>query len=521
MRLTSVLDHQGGSPAARNGHTPHVKIAIIGTGFAGLGLAVRFKEAGIEDFVILERAEDVGGTWEANTYPGCQCDIPSHLYSFSFALNPNWTRTYPRQREIWDYLRKLSAQHEIGPHIRFGHELEAAAWDEDAQHWSIETSRGSWTAQVLVDGSGGLSHPSIPALPGLHTFPGTMFHSAQWDHDHDLTGERVAVIGTGASAIQFVPRIQKQVGTMHVFQRTAPWIMPHPDRPTTRAERLLYRKAPFLQKFVRSAVYWNKESLVPGLVKDQRLLRPLMQIGRLHLRNQVRDPELRRKLTPQFDMFCKRILLSNEWYPVLQKPNVELVTGAIQEIRGNTIVSADGSEREVDTIIFGTGFHVTDPPTLGLVRGRDGRTLLERAAGSGVQAYLGTTIAGLPNYFKFTGPNTALGHNSMVYMIESQMAYIMDALRVMDERGVTSFDVRPEVQARYNERLQSKMPKTVWMSGCASWYLDADGRNVTIWPDFTFKFRHRTRRFDTRAYELLTGAGASEPAPATAPAAVA
>lgn len=517
MRATSLRDHPCALPAAPNGDIPHVKIVIIGSGFAGLGLAIRLKEAGIEDFVILERAGDVGGTWEANTYPGCQCDIPSHLYSFSFALNPNWTRTYPRQAEIWDYLRELSGQHEIGPHIRFGHELEAAAWEEDAQRWRVQTSRATWTAQLLVDGSGGLSHPSIPALPGLETFPGTMFHSAQWDHDHDLCGKRVAVIGTGASAIQFVPRIQQRVGELHVFQRTAPWVLPHPDRPTTRVERLLYRKAPFVQKLVRTAVYWNKESFVPGLVKDQRLLRPLMQIGRLHLRRQVRDPQLRRKLTPQFDLFCKRILLSNHWYPALQKPNVELVTDAIREIRGNTIVCADGSEREVDTMIFGTGFRVTDPPTLERLRGRDGRTLLERAAGCGVQAYLGTTITGLPNLFKFTGPNTALGHNSMVFMIESQIAYIMDALRVMDERGVTTFDVRPEVQARYNERLQAKMPGTVWMSGCASWYLDADGRNVTIWPDFTFKYRHRTRRFDTRAYELRTGV--SGPLPATAQAA--
>ncbi|MGH8734229.1 MAG: flavin-containing monooxygenase, partial [Burkholderiales bacterium] len=382
--------------------------------------------------------------------------------------NPNWSRTYPRQPEIWDYLRDLSAKHELGPHIRFGHELTGAAWDEEMQRWRVQTSRGSWLARVLVDGSGGLSHPSIPALPGLETFTGTMFHSARWDHDHDLSGKRVAVVGTGASAIQFVPRIQKRVGQLHVFQRTAPWIMPHTDRPTTRAERWLYRRAPFMQQLVRAAVYWNKESLVPGLVKDQRYLRPLVQIGRMHLRRQVRDPELRARLTPAFSLFCKRILLSNDWYPALQKPNVELVTEGIQEIRGTTILCADGSEREVDTIIFGTGFHVTDPPTMSIVRGRDGQTMAERAAGSGIQAYRGTTITGMPNYFKFTGPNTALGHNSMVFMIESQMAYVMDALRVMDEHGATSFDVRPEVQERYNARLQEKMPGTVWLSGCAS-----------------------------------------------------
>ena len=513
MRLTNVLDEL---PVTRNGATPHVKIAIVGTGFAGLGLAIRLKEEGIEDFVILERADDVGGTWEANTYPGCQCDIPSHLYSFSFAPNPDWTRTYPRQPEIWDYLRDLTDQHELRPHIRFDHELTGAAWDDDVQRWRVQTARGTWLAQVLVDASGGLSHPSIPALPGLETFTGHAFHSARWDHDHDLEGKRVAVVGTGASAIQFVPRIQKRVGQMHVFQRTAPWIMPHTDRPTTRLERRLYRRLPAAQKLVRTAVYWNKESLVPGLVKDQKLLAPLIAIGRLHLRRQVRDPELRARLQPPFSLFCKRILLSNHWYPALQKPNVELVTDAIAEIRGNTIVCADGSEREVDTIIFGTGFHVTDPPTMALVRGRDGQTMAQRAAGSGVQAYLGTTVAGMPNYFRFTGPNTALGHNSMVFMIESQIPYVMDALKVMDERGATSFDVRPEVQQRYNERLQAKMPGTVWLSGCASWYLDAAGRNVTTWPGSTVRFRHRLRRFDARAYELRTGAPASEPAPAPA-----
>jgi cation diffusion facilitator CzcD-associated flavoprotein CzcO len=502
--MSELLDlpaRPAGPPAGEGGDATPVRIAIVGSGFAGLGLAIKLKEAGIEDFVVLERANDVGGTWQANTYPGCQCDVPSHLYSFSFAPNPSWTRTYSRQPEIWDYLRHLAERHDLHPHLRLGHELTAAAWDGDRGRWHVETSRSAWMAQILVDATGPLSHPQVPAVKGLETFEGTMFHSAEWDHDHDLEGERVAVIGTGASAIQFVPRIAKEVGQLHVFQRTAPWILPHTDRPTTRFERRLYRALPFAQKAVRSAVYWSRESFLLGFIKDERVMAGAERLAARHLRRQVRDPELRRKLTPQFRLGCKRILLSNRWYPTLTRPNVELVTEAISEVRGRTIVLADGSEREVDTIIFGTGFHVTDPPTTKLVRGRDGTLLAERAT-DGMQAYLGATMAGLPNFFKLIGPNTGLGHNSMVFMIESQLRYVMDGLRIMDEQGIAAFEVRPEAMTAYNEQIQAKMPGTVWMSGCASWYLDAAGRNTTIWPDFTFRFRHRTRRFDMRAYTV-------------------
>jgi cation diffusion facilitator CzcD-associated flavoprotein CzcO len=497
LRPDPAAAAQGGDGAA----SEHVRIAIVGSGFAGLGLAIRLREAGIEDFVLLERAGDVGGTWQANTYPGCQCDVPSHLYSFSFAPNPSWSRTYSRQPEIWDYLRDLAERHDLHRHIRLGHELERAAWDDERQHWRVQTSGGAWTAQVLVDATGPLSHPQVPPIPGLRRFEGTLFHSAEWDHEHDLDGERVAVIGTGASAIQFVPRIAGRVGRLHVFQRTAPWILPHTDRPTTRLERRLYKTFPLLQKAVRAAVYWTREAYLLGFIKDRRLMSGAEKLATLHLRRQVGDPQLRRRLTPQFRLGCKRVLLSNDWYPALTRPNVEVVTDAIREVRGRTIVLADGSEREVDTIILGTGFHVTDPPTAQLVRGRDGRTLAE-AAVDGIQAYRGATIAGLPNFFKLIGPNTGLGHNSMIFMIESQLRYVMDALRVMDEHGIAAFEVRPEAMAAYNARIQSMMPGTVWMSGCASWYLDAHGRVTTIWPDFTFRFRHHTRRFDAGAYVL-------------------
>jgi cation diffusion facilitator CzcD-associated flavoprotein CzcO len=507
----SALTALPGGPATPAGGgaraEQRTRIAIVGGGFAGLGLAIRLKQAGIDDFVVLERAADVGGTWQANTYPGCQCDVPSHLYSFSFAPNPGWTRTYSRQQEIWDYLRGLADRHDLHPHIRLDHELTGASWDDAEQRWSVQTARGNWSAQILVDATGPLSHPKLPAIRGLRRFEGKIFHSAEWDHDHDLGGERVAVIGTGASAIQFVPRIAGRVGKLHVFQRTAPWVLPHTDRPTTRFERRLYKALPPAQKAVRAAVYAAREFFALGYIKDHRFAIGAERVARAHLRKQVPDRALRAKLQPHFRLGCKRILLSNDWYPALMRPNVELVTDDISHIHGRTIVLADGSEREVDTIILGTGFHVTDPPTARLVRGRDGRTIAQ-AAESGIQAYRGATLGGLPNLFKLIGPNTGLGHSSMIYMIESQLNYVMDALRVMDEGDVATFEIRPEALAAYNAKIQSMMPGTVWMSGCASWYLDANGNNTTIWPDFTFRFRRQTRRFDTAAYELRRTADA-------------
>jgi cation diffusion facilitator CzcD-associated flavoprotein CzcO len=507
--LGLTADDRGATADGGGADPVRVRIAIVGSGFAGIGMAICLRQAGIEDFVVLERAGDVGGTWQANTYPGCQCDVPSHLYSFSFAPNPGWTRTYSRQPEIWAYLRGCAERYGLAPHLRLGHELTGATWDEECARWRVETSGGALEATLLIDATGPLSQPAVPRIRGLARFEGTIFHSAEWDHDHDLTGERVAVIGTGASAIQFVPRIQPRVGALHVFQRTPPWVLPHADRPTSRLERRLYRALPLVQRAVRTGIYWGREALVIGLAKRRRMALPLEHVGRAHLRRQVRDPRLRRRLQPDFRLGCKRILISNAWYPALTKPNVELVTEPIREIAGRRIVLADGSAREVDTIILGTGFHVTDPPTAWLVRGRDGRTLAE-AAGASPQAYLGTSMPGFPNLFKIIGPNTGLGHTSMVFMIESQLAYVMDAIRQMDERSIASLDVRPEAVVAFNAELQEKMRGTVWSSGCASWYLDASGRNTTLWPDFTFRFRRRTRRFDADVYELR--AGVAEPA---------
>ena len=488
-----------------------VRVAIVGSGFAGLGMAIRLREAGIEDFVVLEKADDVGGTWRDNSYPGCACDVPSHLYSFSFAPNPEWTSTFSPQPEIWDYLRGCAERYGVMAHIRFGHELLDAAWDEDAQRWRLETSRGELTAQALVLGTGPLSAPSIPDLPGLERFEGTTFHSATWDHDHDLDGERVAVIGTGASAIQFVPQIQPRVGRLHLFQRTAPWIMPRPDRPLKGVGAAPVPRAAGRPSCSCARASTGRARASSSASATRASCAGGQRLALRHLHRQVRDPELRRKLTPTYRMGCKRVLISNDYLPALARENVEVVTDAIREVRPRSIVTADGTEREVDTIIFGTGFHVTDMPAAERVRGRDGRSLAEVWDGS-PQAHLGTMVAGCPNLFFLVGPNTGLGHNSIVFMIESQCNYVLDALRLMQAGGAAELEVRPEAQAAYNARIQEQMRGTVWTSGgCASWYLDAQGRNTTLWPTFTWPFRERTRRLDPAHYELRAPRAAREP----------
>jgi cation diffusion facilitator CzcD-associated flavoprotein CzcO len=474
------------------------RIVVIGTGFAGIGMAVRLKQAGYHDFVVLERADDVGGTWRDNTYPGCRCDVPSHLYSFSFAPNPDWSRTFSPQPEIEAYLQKVTDGFRVRPHIRFGHAVESAHWQGD--HWLIHTSQGDFTAEVLLSGMGPLAEPSIPSLPGIESFEGEVFHSAQWNHDLDLSGRKVAVIGTGASAIQFVPAIQPEVEELHLFQRTPPWLMPRPDRKITALERRIFRAFPLAQKAARAAVYWSRESTVLAFAKLPRLMKVGQRVAERHLREQVRDPELRAKLTPDFTLGCKRVLLSADYYPAVAQPNVDVVTDAITEVTPTGIVTDDGVKHEVDTIIYGTGFRVTDLPVMDMLHGREGRTLREAWA-DGMEAHLGTAIAGFPNFFLLIGPNTGLGHSSMVFMIESQIAYILDALKTMDATGVREVEVRPEVQREFVDGVRSSMRNTIWTrGGCTSWYLDSAGRNTTLWPSFTFKFRQLTRHFDASEY---------------------
>jgi cation diffusion facilitator CzcD-associated flavoprotein CzcO len=488
----------------------HVKFAIVGSGFAGLGCAIRLKQEGIEDFVILERASDLGGTWRDNTYPGCACDVPSHLYSFSFEPNPEWSRTFSTQPEIWDYLRHCSRKYGVEPHMRYDHEVAAAEWDDTAEVWRLETPHGTLTADFMVAGVGPLSEPKTPDIRGLENFRGTVFHSAQWNHDHDLSGERVAVIGTGASSIQFVPKIQPIVGKLKVFQRSAPWIVPQRDRRLSKPEQRLYKLFPPLQLAMRAAIYWLRELFVLGFMHP-REGGVNEKLANRHRESQVKDPELRDRLTPRYRMGCKRVLISDNYYPALQEPNVELVTDAISEIKEHSIVTADGTEHEIDTLVLGTGFHVTDMPVAAWVRGRDGETMAEMWNGS-PQAYLGTTVAGFPNMFFLVGPNTGLGHNSIVFMIESQLNYLMECVQQMQRGGAEVFEVRDEVQQHFNDRIQRQLEGTVWTSGgCQSWYIDANGKNTTIWPGFTWPFREQTRHFSTADYELRTRRREPEP----------
>jgi len=481
--------------------TTDVDILIIGSGFAGLGMAVRLKQAGRNDFTILERGDDVGGTWHFNTYPGCACDVPSHLYSFSFAPNPGWSQTYSPQPEIRDYLRGVADRFGIRPHVRLNHTATSAAWDEEAGRWVVETDQGTFTGRVLVGGMGGLTEPSIPDIPGLDTFDGAMFHSARWDHSYDFAGKRVASVGTGASAIQFVPEIAKQVDQLFVVQRTPPWIMPHSNRPISEAERARYKRFPLLQKLVRGAVWTMRETNVPAFTRGSKTMKIGEAMANAHRRKQVADPGLRRKVTPDYSFGCKRVLPSNRWYPALQRDNVELLTGGLKEVRGNTIVAGDGSEREVDAIVWGTGFMVTDLPFGDLVRGRGGRTLTEAWGGS-MKAHRGTTVPGFPNLFLLAGPNTGLGHSSMVYMIETHIAHVMSALKQMDRAGAAVAEVRQEALDRFVADIDARMGRTVWASGCKSWYQDATGRIPVLWPDWTWKFRREVKEFATSEYRL-------------------
>src|SRR4051795_744091 len=429
-----------------------VSIAIVGAGFSGLGLALRLREEGIEDFTVLERGEGVGGTWHFNTYPGCACDVPSHLYSFSFAPNPDWSRTYSRQPEIRAYLERVAEP--VMANVRLNCEVQGAAFS--GASWAIETSQGPVNAKVLVSGTGPLVEPRLPDFPGLESFAGPAFHSARWDHEADLKGKRVASIGTGASAIQYVPAIAPDVEQIYVIQRTPPWVMPHSARPISKWERRLFRALPAAQRAVRGGIYATRELMVLGFVKQPKGMKLLEKVGRRHMASALADPELIAKVTPDYTIGCKRILPSNDWYPALARDNVELVTGGIAEIRPHSVVAADGSEREVDAIAFGTGFHVVDMPVAKMVHGRDGRALEDVWDGS-PNAHLGCTVAGFPNLFILLGPNTGLGHSSMVYMIESQVAYVVDALRALRRNGHRTVEVRPDVQERYNRDVQRRM----------------------------------------------------------------
>jgi cation diffusion facilitator CzcD-associated flavoprotein CzcO len=490
-----------------------VHIAIAGAGLSGLGMAMALRQEGIEDFVVLERADDLGGTWRDNSYPGCACDIASVLYSYSDDQNPAWTQAFAGQAEIWAYIQDVARRHDVGPHMRYGHEVVKAVWDEEADRWQIQTTGGEFTAEILISATGALADPSIPDLAGLDRFAGKVFHSARWDHDHDLKGRRVAVIGTGASAIQFVPEIQPEVGHLHVFQRTPPWVLPRGNPAIPRSWRRRLARHPKLMDSARRAVFSVYESFHFAF-KHPAVMKIVERRARAHIERQIADPQLRAKLMPDYRLGCKRILGSHTWYPALAQDNVDVVTAGVAQITEDGIVDADGRHHAVDTIIFGTGFHVTDMPFGHRVHGRDGRPLADHWEGS-PKAHLGMAVNGYPNLFLLLGPNTGLGHNSVLLMIEAQIAYLMKALRYLREHGLSTLEPTIEAQAGYVGEVDRGTEGSVWTAGgCLSWYVDETGRNSTLWPGSVRAYQRRLARFEIGDFttELPHPAPGREPA---------
>ena len=490
-------------PAGRRGsHADPLDVLVVGAGFGGIGTAVRLRDQGVTDFVLLEKGDGVGGVWRDNTYPGAACDVKSHLYSFSFAPN-DWSRTYAPQPEILAYLQRVADEHAVPAHCRFGREVATADWVEDAGAWEVVTADGEvWVARVLVSGVGQLSRPAWPHLPGLADFAGPTMHSARWDHDLDLDGRRVAVIGTGASAIQLVPGIVDRVAHMTVFQRSAPWILPKGDRPYRPLERQVLDRVPGAQRLVREWIFWTNELRVLAFNKQDSLLgRASELLCRRHIANQVRDPQLRQVVTPDHPIGCKRVLVSNDWYPALDRDHVDVVTDGIGRVVEEGIITEDGRLVEADVLVFGTGFHSTDFLAPMQVTGRDGRELHEVwDEGGGAEAYLGMAVPGFPNLFLLYGPNTNLGHNSIIFMIESQIRYLEGAVAHLREHPDETIEVEPEVFGAYNDQVQEEIAASVWNAGCDSWYKTASGKVTNNWPGAAFRYRLATRRFQPSHY---------------------
>ena len=478
-------------------------VAIVGAGFGGLGLGIRLKQAGVTDFTIFDRGDEVGGTWRDNTYPGLACDVPSHLYSFSFEPKRDWSRRFPRQPEILEYLRTAVRKHGLERHLRLGSEVTHARFDDG--RWRVRTAQGDeQDFDVLVAATGQLSRPAWPGIPGLDRFEGTAFHSAEWDHSFDVTGKRIAVIGTGASAVQFVPEIAPAAEQLHVFQRSAPYVVEKRDKEYPRWEQHLFRRMPAIQALDRLYMWLVFETFIAAFTHAPLLRRELGRRFRKQIEGQVADPELREALTPSYEIGCKRVLISNDWYPTLQRPDVELVTAPISEVVTDGVVTADGRTREVDAIVCGTGFSTVDFLAPMEVRGLGGRDLNE-AWREGPEAYLGLTISGFPNLFVLYGPNTNLGSGSIVYMLESQISYVLDAVARLGQTGGAWLDVRPDAQARESRAVQKRLKTSVWNTGgCTSWYVHG-GRNTNNWPGYMLEYRLRTRRLRTRDYRLATG----------------
>lgn len=475
-------------------------VLIVGTGFGGLCAAIALKRENKRSFLILERADEIGGTWRDNVYPGCACDVPSHLYSYSFAPNPNWSRMYPTQAEIKQYLQVVARKFEVLPHVRFGRTMCAARFDAERGIWHVDTLEGeSFAGRTVILATGGLAKPLTPKLPGAEAFGGKHMHSARWDSSYDFTAKRVAVIGTGASAIQIVPEIAGLAEQIYVFQRTPPWVLPKPDRAMKLWEQRLFRWLPFTQHWLRERIFRCNESL-GELIVGTRDVAQAESLAMRYMKEQVFDPELRAKVTPNYRLGCKRVLFSNDWYGSLQAPNVELVTAPIERVNDHSISTTDGALRKVDCIIYATGFDVhgiSRAPIIGL----DGRNLSE-VWREHREAYRGCSVAGFPNLFFIIGPNSGTGHNSLIYIMECQVRYILALLRALDRKRAKWVQPRAQAQRVYNEELQEKLATTMWTQGhCRSWYQDASGRVTTLWPGLLTDYRRLMQQLDRGALE--------------------
>jgi cation diffusion facilitator CzcD-associated flavoprotein CzcO len=475
---------------------------IVGAGFAGICMAIKLQEAGMNDFIILERNAHIGGTWYDNSYPGAACDVESHLYSYSFEPNPDWSRQFSPQQEILHYIEHCVKKYGLAPHIHLSKNITRCTFDEVRGLWQVTTDRGdAYTGRTLMSCSGGLSEPSYPDIKGLETYQGKLFHSARWDNSYDIAGKSVAVIGTGASAIQIVPAIVSKVKHLDLYQRTPPWILPKPDKEISSFRKSMYKHLPFTRWLYRSRLYWTHELMAIGFVVNPAVMRLGGKLVIRHLHDSIKNEALRKKLTPSYTLGCKRILLSNEYYPAIASPKLSLVTEGIDQVNAGGVMTQDGKQHDVDAIILATGFQAAEGVLRYEVKGKGGLDLNE-AWRDGAEAYLGTSIAGFPNLFMVVGPNTGLGHSSMILMIEAQVQYIMQALKALKQRGAKYTDVKKEVEKTYNDSLQLRLSKTVWQSGgCMSWYQMKNGKNVTLWPGFTFTFMNRTKQFEPDKYE--------------------
>ncbi|TFI44562.1 NAD(P)/FAD-dependent oxidoreductase [Rhodococcus sp. 1R11] len=478
-------------------------VAIIGAGFAGIGTAIRLRNSGIDNFAILERGTAVGGTWRDNTYPGAACDIPSRLYSYSFAPNPNWSHTYSGSGEILDYIHTMVREFDIESRIRFEHNVIDIAWDEAAGYWSVRIDgRDDVRARAVVMASGPLANASLPNIRGIETYEGHKIHSARWDHDYDFAGKKVAVVGTGASAVQIVPELVKIADTVKVFQRTPGWTLPRVNRKTKDGTKRRFTRYPQSQTLARSMWFWGHESVALGVVWKTPLTRVVELVGRAHLRRQVRDPWLRRQLTPRFRAGCKRLLMTSEYYPALQKPNCTLVTWPIATLAPKGIRTVEGVEHQFDAIVFATGFDVSNTGTPIPITGRDNRVLADEWS-AGAKAYKSIAVSGYPNMFFTFGPNSGPGHSSALVYMEAQIEYIVDAVSSIIDGDLQSLEVRQDVQDAYNAELQRKLDKTTWNSGCSSWYLTEDGFNATMFPGFATQYVNQLRRVEREDYTAV------------------